>query len=71
MRQKVKLGIALASERPILCLDEPTSNLDEKAKQWFFDSIDKQRHKLILIASNEPAEINLCTRQIAIADYKS
>ncbi len=71
MRQKVKLGIALASERPILCLDEPTSNLDEKAKQWFFDSIDMQRHKLILIASNEPAEINLCTRQIAIADYKS
>jgi len=71
MRQKVKLGIALASERAILCLDEPTSNLDESAKQWFYRAIEKQRHKLILIASNEQAEIDLCTKQIAIADYKS
>lgn len=70
MRQKIKLGIALASERPILCLDEPTSNLDEAAKQWFYHAMDKQRHKLILIASNEQAEINLCTNQLAIADYK-
>ncbi len=71
MRQKVKLGIALASERPILCLDEPTSNLDESAKQWFYDAMEKQRHKLILIASNEQAEISLCTKQIAISAYKA
>lgn len=71
MRQKVKLGIALASERPILCLDEPTSNLDESAKQWFYQAIENQRHKLILIASNEQAEINLCTTQIAISEYKA
>jgi ABC-type multidrug transport system ATPase subunit len=70
MRQKVKLGIALAADRPILCLDEPTSNLDETAKNWFYKALDGQRHKLILIASNEQAEINLCTNQIAIADYK-
>jgi ABC-type multidrug transport system ATPase subunit len=71
MRQKVKLGIALASDRPILCLDEPTSNLDESAKQWFYDAMEKQRHKLILIASNEQAEISLCTKQIAISAYKA
>lgn len=70
MRQKVKLGIALAADRPILCLDEPTSNLDEKAKNWFYKALESQRHKLILIASNEQAEINLCTDQLAIADYK-
>ncbi len=70
MRQKVKLGIALASDRPILCLDEPTSNLDETAKNWFYRALESQRHKLILIASNEQAEINLCTDQLAIADYK-
>jgi ABC-type multidrug transport system ATPase subunit len=71
MRQKVKLGIALASERPILCLDEPTSNLDESAKQWFYEAIEKQRHKLILIASNEPMEISLCSTQINVANYKA
>jgi ABC-type multidrug transport system ATPase subunit len=71
MRQKVKLGIALAADRPILCLDEPTSNLDESAKKWFYQAIEQQRHKLILIASNEQAEISLCTKQIAISDYKA
>ena len=70
MRQKVKLGIALASDRPILCLDEPTSNLDETAKNWFYKALESQRHKLILIASNEQAEINLCTDQLSIANYK-
>jgi ABC-type multidrug transport system ATPase subunit len=70
MRQKVKLGIALAADRPILCLDEPTSNLDETAKNWFYSALESQRHKLILIASNEQAEINLCTDQLAIANYK-
>jgi ABC-type multidrug transport system ATPase subunit len=70
MRQKVKLGIALAADRPILCLDEPTSNLDETAKNWFYNALESQRHKLILIASNEQAEINLCTEQLAIANYK-
>jgi ABC-type multidrug transport system ATPase subunit len=70
MRQKVKLGIALAADRPILCLDEPTSNLDEMAKNWFYKALESQRHKLILIASNEQAEINSCTDQLAIADYK-
>ncbi len=71
MRQKIKLGMALASNRPILCLDEPTSNLDESAKKWFFQALENQRHKLILMASNEPAEINLCTEKLAIVDYKN
>jgi ABC-type multidrug transport system ATPase subunit len=70
MRQKVKLGVALAADRPILCLDEPTSNLDESAKNWFYQALESQRHKLILIASNEKAEIDLCTNSLAIADYK-
>jgi ABC-type multidrug transport system ATPase subunit len=70
MRQKVKLGVALAADRPILCLDEPTSNLDENAKNWFYQALESQRHKLILIASNEKAEIDLCTNSLAIADYK-
>jgi len=35
MRQKIKLGFALLSERPVLLLDEPTTNFDEQAKNWF------------------------------------
>jgi ABC-type multidrug transport system ATPase subunit len=71
MRQKIKLAIALLSPRPILCLDEPTSNLDDKAKQWFINRLQENRSKLILIASNEAIEIALCEHQIAIADFKN
>ena len=70
MRQKIKLGFALLSERPVLLLDEPTTNFDEKAKQWFFDKLDKQRQKLIVLASNEAREIEFCTNKISILDFK-
>lgn len=71
MRQKIKLAIALLSPRPILCLDEPTSNLDDQAKQWFIQKLQENRSRLILIASNEAIEIALCDQQIAITDFKN
>jgi ABC-type multidrug transport system ATPase subunit len=71
MRQKVKLACALLSPRPILCLDEPTSNLDEQAKQWFISKLAENSAKLIFIASNEALEIGLCNQQLALATYKN
>jgi ABC-type multidrug transport system ATPase subunit len=70
MRQKIKLGFALLSERPVLLLDEPTTNFDEKAKQWFFNRLNDQRHKLIIIASNELSEIEFCSEKISIIEFK-
>ena len=70
MRQKLKLGFALLSERPVLLLDEPTTNFDEQAKQWFFNRLNDQRHKLIIIASNELSEIEFCSEKIAIVEFK-
>ncbi len=70
MRQKVKLSLAMASQRPILFLDEPTSNLDEKAKAWFEKTLKTQGEKLIILASNEPEEIKQCTHTLSILDYK-
>ena len=70
MRQKLKLGFALLSERPVLLLDEPTTNFDEQAKQWFFKRLNDQRHKLIIIASNELSEIEFCSEKIAIVEFK-
>jgi ABC-type multidrug transport system ATPase subunit len=70
MRQKIKLGFALLSERPVLLLDEPTTNFDEQAKQWFFNRLNDQRHKLIIIASNELREIEFCSKKIAIVEFK-
>jgi ABC-type multidrug transport system ATPase subunit len=70
MRQKIKLGFALLSERPILLLDEPTTNFDEQAKKWFFNRLNDQRHKLIIIASNELNEIEFCSEKISIIEFK-
>lgn len=70
MRQKVKLSLAMASQRPILFLDEPTSNLDETAKAWFEKKLKTQQEKLIILASNEPEEIKQCTHTLSILDYK-
>jgi ABC-type branched-subunit amino acid transport system ATPase component len=70
MRQKIKLGFALLSERPVLLLDEPTTNFDEQAKQWFFNRLKDQRHKLIIIASNELSEIEFCSEKISIVEFK-
>ncbi len=70
MRQKIKLGFALLSERPVLLLDKPTTNFDEQAKNWFFNRLEQQRHKLIIIASNEAREIEFCQEKIAIQDFK-
>ncbi|MCZ2482257.1 ABC transporter ATP-binding protein [Aquirufa nivalisilvae] len=70
MRQKIKLGLALLGERPFLFLDEPTTNLDEKAKNWFYQKIQENRDRLIVIASNEEAEITLCKQRISILDFK-
>ena len=70
MRQKVKLSLAMASQRPILFLDEPTSNLDGKAKNWFEKTLKTQQNKLIILASNEPEEIKQCNHTLSILDFK-
>lgn len=70
MRQKIKLGFALLSDRSVLLLDEPTTNFDEQAKNWFFNQLEQQRHKLIIVASNEPREIEFCKEKIDILDFK-
>ena len=67
MKQRVKLVLALYSKDEIIFLDEPTSNLDENAKDWFFQHLDLQRqNKLIFIASNEEQDFKFCTNRILL-----
>ena len=70
MIQRLKLGICFFSKRPVLFLDEPTSNLDEAGKTIFRNLILSNKEKLIIMASNEPFEIALCDDKLAIADFK-
>jgi ABC-type multidrug transport system ATPase subunit len=68
MKQRLKLALTLSSKTPLILLDEPTSNLDQKAKSWFqttFQSFCKE--KLVFIASNSiQEELSHCQNIIAL-----
>lgn len=72
MKQRVKLALAICTDAPVLLLDEPTTNLDLHAVRWFKNLV--QTHvspdRLLVIASNDPGDLELCRTQINILDYK-
>ncbi|HEX4887891.1 MAG TPA: ABC transporter ATP-binding protein [Luteibaculaceae bacterium] len=57
MRQRVKLALAFLTESPLLFIDEPTSNLDRQAIQWFADLFQAQQsNRIVFVASNHNAD---------------
>ncbi|NJM25329.1 MAG: ABC transporter ATP-binding protein [Bacteroidia bacterium] len=63
MRQRLKLALAFFTVAPVLFLDEPGTNLDQKAFQWYLDQLQKAaRSGVVFIASNQPAEYQAATR---------
>jgi ABC-type multidrug transport system ATPase subunit len=57
MKQRLKLGLAFFTESSILFLDEPGTNLDDRAFQWYNDNLaEVPKEKLILIATNQKDE---------------
>ncbi len=57
MKQRVKLGLALLTQADAIFLDEPGTNLDEKAFAWYMDLLKNvPSNVLILIASNQSRE---------------
>lgn len=72
MKQRVKLGLAILSDCSILLLDEPTSNLDKNAIQWYQNLVkNKTENKIVFVASNaQEAEYFFCDKSIRIEDYK-
>ncbi len=71
MKQRVKLGLALLSEVPLIFLDEPTSNLDSKGIRWYNQMIsDFAKDRIMVVCSNEPREYEFCQQKIAMEDYK-
>jgi ABC-type multidrug transport system ATPase subunit len=71
MKQRLKLILALASNSSVVLLDEPSTNLDLQGIDWYKKLVqDLTGDKLVIIASNDPHDLELCKSQINIMDYK-
>ena len=61
MKQRVKLTAAILSDTGLLLLDEPTTNLDLKAVDWYLDLIKNySSNRLIIVGSNIEREYGFC-----------
>lgn len=72
MKQRVKLALALLSESELVLLDEPCSNLDSTAINWYKDLVQRfAKEKLIIVCSNNVKdEYEFCERQLNMLDLK-
>lgn len=71
MKQKIQLALSILSYNPILLLDEPTSFLDAKAKQWFQDLLLQNKDdRLIIIASNDSFDLQFCNHLLDMDSKK-
>ena len=71
MRQRLKLGIAFYTEAEVYFLDEPGTNLDKKAFEWYRRELTLlPSNATVLIASNDPDEYPENSRILNIMDFK-
>ncbi|MFH1118491.1 MAG: ATP-binding cassette domain-containing protein [Bacteroidota bacterium] len=72
MKQRLKLALAIMSDTPVLLLDEPVSNLDRTAIEWYKDLVNKNiSDRLVVVSSNSVGEeFGFCSGQIRMEDFK-
>jgi ABC-type multidrug transport system ATPase subunit len=71
MRQRLKLALAFFTQADLIFLDEPGTNLDRQAFEWYLRLLETFHSKcLIFIASNNPDEYPVVTGTIDIMNYK-
>jgi len=71
MKQRVKLAQAIFSDTPIILLDEPCTNLDDKGYTLYNSLISEYcRNRLVIVSSNDKAEYSFCKEIIDINTFK-
>lgn len=72
MKQRVKLALAILADCPLLLLDEPASNLDKNAIEWYIKLVGWYgANKTIVVCSNSvKEEFEFCTKELNVMDHK-
>ena len=72
MKQRVKLTLAILADCPVLLLDEPVSNLDKNAIDWYQNLIKHYASsKTIIVCSNSiNDEFGFCDKELNLSDFK-
>lgn len=71
MKQRMKLAQAVFTDAPVLLLDEPCTNLDKPGYALYHTMIQNYcMHKLIIVSSNDPHEMDFCQEKLDILNYK-
>lgn len=71
MKQRLKFIFALMHSPQLIILDEPTSNLDDEGKNSVYEIVlEEGKKNIVLIASNEKHDLELCSETIYLENYK-
>ena len=71
MKQRLKLALTFFTAADIIFLDEPGTNLDKQAFDWYLSQLnDLDGNCLVFIASNHPAEYPVNATKIDILIHK-
>jgi ABC-type multidrug transport system ATPase subunit len=67
MKQRIKLAQAFFSDTPVLMLDEPCTNLDQKGIDLYNHLISTYcSNRLVIISSNDKTEYKSCGEEIKV-----
>jgi ABC-2 type transport system ATP-binding protein len=66
MKQRVKLGLAILTDAPLLLLDEPATALDAKSIQWYKDMINEfaKDRTILVFSNNREEEFGYCNEKL-------
>lgn len=69
-KKRVAIATVLSMEPSILVMDEPTSNLDPRARRQIIDLIRRFRHTTLIATHDMEMVLDLCDRTIVMKDGK-
>jgi ABC-type multidrug transport system ATPase subunit len=73
MKQRLKLGLAILADTPLLLLDEPVSNLDKNAIAWYKAMMLRYaENRTVIVCSNAiTEEYAFCDTELNVMDFKT